>query len=182
MATAVQPFAGTYELDRVHSTFQFAVRHLGISTFRATFADVDASLVADGDELRLEASARAESVSIHDPPEFREHVVYGADFFDAGAYPVIAFRSSEVELRPDGTATVSGDLDLHGVSGRVTAEGTYDPPVVDPFGATRAGLELRATIDRRTWAMDWQAELPGGGDAVGWDVEVSVHLELIRAA
>ena len=41
MATATQPFTGTYDIDPVHSTVQFAVTHLTVSTFRASFADVD---------------------------------------------------------------------------------------------------------------------------------------------
>jgi hypothetical protein len=28
--------------------------------------------------------------------------------------------------------------------------------------------------------MDWQLALPDGGDALGWDVELTVHLELVR--
>ena len=40
MAIAVQPFEGTYELDRDHSSFQLAVKHLDLSTFRASFADI----------------------------------------------------------------------------------------------------------------------------------------------
>ena len=35
MAIAVQPFEGTYELDPNHSSFQFEVTHLNLSTFRA---------------------------------------------------------------------------------------------------------------------------------------------------
>ena len=43
MATAVQTANGSYELDKTHSTVQFAVRHVGVSTFRASFADSTAS-------------------------------------------------------------------------------------------------------------------------------------------
>lgn len=28
--------------------------------------------------------------------------------------------------------------------------------------------------------MSWQQPLPGGADAVGWDVELSVQLELVK--
>jgi hypothetical protein len=62
----------------------------------------------------------------------------------------------------------------------VTAAGSYAAPAEDPFGVPRAALELRATVDRRNWAMDWQLALPDGGDALGWDVELTVHLELVR--
>lgn len=30
--------------------------------------------------------------------------------------------------------------------------------------------------------MDWQAPLPGGGDVLGYDVELSAHLELVKQA
>ena len=68
---------GTYELDRAHSTVQFAVKHVGVSTFRASFADVDARLTVEDGAIALEGRVGVESVSIVEPAEFREHVVRG---------------------------------------------------------------------------------------------------------
>ena len=183
MATAVHALDGTYELDRPHSTVQFAVRHLGISTFRASFGDIDARLTVEGEEAALEARALVESVSIADPPEFREHVVGGKDFFAANDHPLITFQSTSVVFDHEaGTATVSGDLAIRGVSHAVTARGTFIPPIEDPFGGQRVGVALAATIDRKEWGMDWQAPLPNGDDALGWKVEVTAHLELTRTS
>lgn len=178
MAIAVQPFEGTYELDRNHSSFQFAVKHLNLSTFRASFSDIDARLAADGGVLVLEGYVRAESISIVEP-EFRAHVVRGADFFKADAHPLITFRSTSVVLGDDRSASVSGELEIRGVSRPVTASGTYVPPTEDPFGLSRAAVELRATVDRREWEMNWQLPLPDGGDALGWEVEITAQLELV---
>jgi polyisoprenoid-binding protein YceI len=179
MAIAFRSFTGEYELDRTHSTFQFAVRHVNVSTFRASFGDVDARLVVEDDAIVLEARARVESVSIVEPAEFRDHVVHGADFFAADAHPDITFRSTSVELGDDRAAAVSGELTIRGRSRSVTAHGRYQPPTEDPFGMYRAGLDLHATVDRRSWGMNWQMPLPDGGDALGWDVEITVQLELI---
>lgn len=181
MATAVQLADGTYELDKTHSTVQFAVKHVGVSTFRASFGDIDARLVIANGSTELQAVAAVESVSIVDPPEFREHVVRGDDFFAADAHPDLTFRSTSIELAEDGTATVAGDLVVRGLSGAVSATGTFFPPTEDPFGGIRAGLELSATVDRRTWGMNWQTPLPNGGDALGWEVEVTAHLELTKS-
>ncbi|HEY7537869.1 MAG TPA: YceI family protein [Gaiellaceae bacterium] len=180
MITTVRPFVGTYDLDPVHSSFHFAVTHI-VSTFRASFGDVDGRLVAEEGTITLTASARVESLSIVDPPEFREHVVRGADFFQADDYPELTFRSTEIELRDDGSTTVTGDLTIRGVTRRVSAEGTYRAPIEDPFGGERAGLELRTTVDRRAWDLSWQTPLPDGGDALGWEVELTGHLELVKA-
>ena len=180
MATAVHTLDGTYELDRTHSTVQFAVQHLGISTFRASFGDVDARLTIEEGVTGLDARARVESVSIVDPPEFRQHVVRGNDFFAANDYPLITFRSTRVAVDEDGRLRVSGELSMRGVSRVVTASGVFIPPTEDPFGGQRLGIALAATIDRQDWGMGWQTPLPSGGDALGWKVEVSAHLELTR--
>lgn len=175
-------FAGTFEVDPTHSSVQFAVRHMQVSVFRASFEGVEGSLVAGDVGVRLEGRVSVESVSIpRQPPEFRDHVVRGADFFDAAAHPEISFRSTSVDLE-DGRARVTGELTLRGLTRTVVALGTYEPPVEDPYGARRASLELRTAVDRRSWNMDWQAALPRGGEALGWEVEVSANLELVEAA
>ena len=44
------------------------------------------------------------------------------------------------------------------------------------------GLELHTTLDRRDFGFDWQAELPSGGDAVSWEVQLDIDLLLVREA
>lgn len=61
MATTTQLFSGIYELDPNHSSIQFAVRHMKVSTFRASFGDINGRLVADDGDLVLEGRALAES-------------------------------------------------------------------------------------------------------------------------
>ena len=178
--TIYRPFTGTYSIDQAHSSVQFAVKHI-VSRFLASFEDVEGRLAAGTGSATLTARARVESVSISDPPEFREHVVRGEDFFAADAYPELTFSSTDVELRRDGTAVVTGLLTIRGISRSVSAAGTYRPPTRDPFGSERIALQLSATVDRRAWDLNWQLPLPEGGDAVGWDVEVTAELELVRA-
>ena len=182
MSTTTQPFAGTYDLDRAHSSIHFAIRHQQITMFRGSLADVDLRLTVDDGEIGLEGRARADAISIGEPAEFREHVVRSADFFDADTHPFITFRSTGVEIGDEGSATVTGELTIRGTTQSVSARGTYQPAREDPFGNQRAGLALHATVDRRSWGMNWQMPLPDGSDALGWDVEISAELELIRVA
>ena len=180
MAVTTDPLTGVFDADRTHSSVQFATKHMKVSTFRASFGDVDARLVADEMPIRLEGAARVESISIADPPEFRKHVVRGADFFDADNHPEIAFRSDRVALDDNGAVTVEGELTIKGITRPVTATGTYQPAVKDPYGSVRAALELGAVVDRRNWGLSWQLPLPDGTDGLGWDVELSIHLELVK--
>jgi polyisoprenoid-binding protein YceI len=174
----IQPFSGTYRAQPVPSTFAFAVRHSGVFWFRGALSDVAATLRGDGDELALEGSARVESVSVVEPEALRASLL-GPEFFDAERHPEITFRSTAVRLADDGDAEVDGELTIRGVTRPVSGRGHYAAPRTSSFGEI-AGLQLRTTIDRREFGIDWQMPLPAGGNAVGWDVDVDIDLLLIR--
>ncbi len=115
--------AGTFNADPVHSSFGFAVKYQNVSIFRGTLGEVAATF-ADG---KLEGTAQVESISIRTPEQFRAHVL-SADFFDVENHPTVTFVSSDVDLADDGTAKVTGDLTIRGVTQPVTATGTWPAP------------------------------------------------------
>jgi polyisoprenoid-binding protein YceI len=177
-SVAAQPFSGTYRAQPVPSSFSFAVRHSGVFWYRGSLSDVAATLRGDGDALALEGSARVDSISVVEPPAMRASVL-GPDFFDVEHHPVITFRSTAVRLADDGRAEVDGQLTIRGVTRPVTASGRYAPPRPAGFGEV-TGLQLHTSFDRREFGFEWQMQLPGGGDAVGWDVELDIDLLLKR--
>jgi len=177
-SVAVQPFLGTYRALPVPSSFAFAVRHSGVFWYRGSLSDVAATLRGDGDALALEGSARVDSISVVEPAAMRASVL-GPEFFDAERNPEITFRSTAVRLADDDGADVDGELTIRGITRPVTARGQYAPPRPSSFGEI-AGLQLRTTLDRREFGFNWQMELPGGGNAVGWDVQVDIDLLLRR--
>ena len=177
-SVAVQPFTGTYLALSVPSTFAFGVRHSGVFWYRGSLSDVTATLDGDADALALEGSARVDSISVVEPAAMRASVL-GAEFFDAERHPELTFRSTAVSLDSDGLVAVDGELTIRGVTRPVAASGHYAPPRQASFGEV-AGLQLKTRFDRREFGFDWQMQLPGGGNAVGWDVEVDIDLLLIR--
>jgi len=181
MTTATQPFTQTFTTDAVHSSFGFAVKHMGVSTFRGQLEDAQATLTPADGGYALEGRATAESISIRQPDQFRAHVL-GGEFFDAANHPTVTFRSSDVDLADDGGATVRGELTIKGITREVVATGTYSAPQEDPYGNPRGALELEADIDRTDWEITWQAPLPNGGKALDEQVKLYVHLELVPAA
>jgi polyisoprenoid-binding protein YceI len=178
--TAVQPLAGAYTADPVHSSFAFAVRYMGVSTFRGTLGDVTATLEVGADGASLEGAARVESVSIRTPQQFRDHVL-SADFFDAANHPQVVFRSTRIELADDGRAVVDGELTIRGTTLPIHAEGTWTPEA-ELFGTRKGGLTLEATVDRTAYGLNWNADLPTGGKALANDVTLTVELTLLAAA
>ena len=176
MTTATAPLlAGNYNADPVHSSFGFAVRYQGVSVFRGTLDGVQATLAGD----RLEGTAQVESISIRTPEQFRAHVL-SPEFFDAANHPEVTFASTELDLREDRTAVVTGDLTIKGITKPIEATGTWIEPAADAFGNTRGHLNLEAVIDRTEYEMNWNAPLPSCGKALANEVSLTVELSLVE--
>lgn len=178
--TATRGLTGSYTADPDHSSAQAGLQHMGVGSFRTTFAELQARLTTDGEGPLLEGSANVASISITNPPEFRAHVVDSADFFDAGSHPEIGFKTSRLVLAAGGTVEFEGQLTIRGIAKMVAGRGTWHGPLEDVYGGERLAIDLEAEIDRREWSMNYQAELPGGGDVLGWEVTVEAHLELVK--
>lgn len=168
---------GVWNADVVHSTIGFAVRHMVVSTFRGGFTDFDARLEVDGDTVVLEGTVRAGSIDARDA-NLTTHLL-APDFLDAADHPELRFTATRID-RDERGVTVAGDLTIKGITRPVTATGTMTDAVADPFGSTRLGLALQATIDRREFGIDWNTPLPTGGLALGNEVTLNVDLELVR--
>jgi polyisoprenoid-binding protein YceI len=177
--TAVQPLTGAYTADPIHSSFAFAVRYMGVSTFRGTLDDVSATVTAAADGIAIEGAAQVESISIRTPQQFRDHVL-AADFFDVANHPQVGFRSTRVELGDDGRAVLDGELTIRGTKLPVHAEGGWAPEA-ETLSGRRAHLTLETTIDRTAYGLDWNADLPTGGKALANDVTLTIELALVAA-
>jgi len=170
---------GTWRADPVHSSAAFEVEHLGVSKFRATFSDLEATLFAGEDAVALEGGALIESISVREP-DFRGHLL-SPDFFDAERHPEIRFESTEVRPNGNDEVAVDGDLTIKGTTRRISAAGRVGKPGVDPSGTERIAFELEAVVDRTDFGLGWNMELPGGKLAVGNDVQLLVSLEFVKA-
>src|SRR5437868_13490417 len=79
--------AGTWVVDPVHSSVNFAIAHNGVTTFRSGFERYEAHL-SGGEQPRLEGSVEVESVAI-DEEMLKGHLL-SPEFFDTQR-----FRSEE---------------------------------------------------------------------------------------
>jgi polyisoprenoid-binding protein YceI len=177
---ATRPFAGTYRASPIPSTFAFKVRHSGAFWFRGVMPEARATLRAGEGGLVLEGAAKAESISVYEPPELRAHLL-APDFFDTGDHPEVTFRSTDLRLRDDGHLDLDGELTIKGITRPIEATGHWSGPRRASFGEI-VGLSLKASLDRRDFGFDWQAEMPDGGEALGWEVELEVDLMLMAEA
>jgi polyisoprenoid-binding protein YceI len=179
MATATKPEAipaGTYRLDPVHSSVGFEVKHM-ISTFRGSFGDYDANLESGDGTVRLEGSAGVASIDARDE-NLATHL-QSPEFFDAERHPQVTFGSDRIEIGEDGSVELDGELSIKGITRPIRATGRLEHIEADMSGSPRVGIGLETVVDRREFGLNWNAPLPKGGFALGNDVKLVVHLELV---
>lgn len=170
---------GTWTADPIHSSVTFKVRHMGTGTYRSAFDQLTASY--DGDAGRLTGSVPVESIDIHQPEQFRGHVL-SADFFDVANHADITFSADELRRTEGEGLEVSGELTINGITKPVTATGLATEPGIDMQGGQRFGVELSAVVNRQDFGITWGMELPNGKSALDDDVTLEVALELVAQA
>ena len=168
---------GTWKLDPVHSHAAFAVEY-GVGTFRGSFSPVEAKLeVTDDGRATLSGAAPVVGVKVQDE-NLAVHL-QSPDFFDAERTPEITFTSTAIERSAD-EITIAGDLQIKGHSQPVEARGTVTDPAEDAHGFVRFGLELRTTVDRTKFGLDWNMELPNGQPALANEVDLTADLYFVQ--
>ena len=169
---------GTWKLDPTHSSASFAVKHMGVATFRGRFEKFDATLTVDENSAELVGTVEAASIVVKD--ENLQGHLGSADFFDVERYPEITFRSASLRREGD-EVIVDGELTIKGNTRPVEARGAIAGPAVTLGEVTKLGLTLETIVDRTQFGLNWNAPLPKGGFAVANDVKLTVELELVQA-
>jgi polyisoprenoid-binding protein YceI len=175
--TTLAPADTTWVADPVHSNVSFEVEYAGVSIFRGSFRDFDATLAG----AALEGSARVASVDVKDE-QLSGHL-QSPDFFDAERHPQISFSADSLSLTDDGAVAGPGELTIKGVTKPVELNGRLaSAPTVDPFGRERLGLTLETTIDRNDFGVAWNAPNQSGGNYLGDEVTLKADLTFVRQA
>lgn len=183
MTAAVQPspVRTTWTIDPVHSSVEFAVRHLMITTVKGRFTDVRGAVVLDEADLArssAEITIGVASVDTREPQ--RDAHLRSADFFDAETHPTIEFRSTAVQGASPDAFRLTGDLTIHGVTRPVTLDVTTEGRTRDPWGGERAGFTATTRIKRSDFGLTWNQLLETGGVTVSDDVKISLDVQLVR--
>jgi len=145
--TLYQARAGeTYQVDPLHSSVVFRVKHANTAFFWGRFNDITGTFAldsADPSQVKLEFQVKAASVDTANTK--RDQHLKGPDFLNAVQFPTITFASKSVEK--SGTAyLVTGDMKLHGVTRPITVQLTPTGTGRGPTGGEIGGIEASVVI------------------------------------
>ena len=182
IAAPLAASADTWQIDPVHTTVGFSVRHMMISNVRGQFTKVAGTITAkDSDPASVKVEATIDTSSIDTRSADRDADLKSANFLDVAKYPTMTFKSKKIESAGTGRWKMVGDLTLHGVTKEVTLE-VEGPtaPIKDPYGNTRAGASATTKINRKDFGLAWNKALEAGGAVVGDEVTVSIDVEAVK--
>ena len=166
-----------YQLDVVHSTVGFAVKHMLFSTVRGKFNDVQATAEIDEQTGSLSSvNAEISVASVDTDNAKRDGHLRSDDFFNAERYPTITFESTSIEPEGNGNYRVDGILTIRDVSKPITLEGKLlgKMPGRVAFGAA-------GQINRQDFNVTWNKALQSAGglmvsDEVDLNIEVAMYI------
>jgi polyisoprenoid-binding protein YceI len=177
-------FAAPWEVDTMHSSVNFSIKHMAVSTVHGAFDTIKTGTVSwskpDFSDAQVEVVVDAASIDTKEPK--RDGHLKSPDFFDVAKFPTLSFKSKKVTKAAAGHLNVTGDLTMHGVTKEVTFDVTGPSAEITAMGATMSGAEATATINRKDFGLVWNKALGAGNLAVGNDVKIEIALELHKKA
>ena len=171
--------AGTWTVDPVHSTIHFAVTHSEVATFRSGFKEYEATLTGGEapqlDGLRRGRQHRHRGGAAQGPPPQPRVLRRGASI--RGWCSARPSSASTTTARSGSPASSRSAAQTH----EVNAVGRFASVPAYLDGRERIGLSVETGVDRREFGLDWNADLPNGGQALEYEVAINVELEFVTA-
>ena len=174
----------TWTIDSNHSSAQFAVKHLMISTVRGAFAKVSGTVQYDGKDVKsVVVEATIDPATVDTRVANRDEHLRSADFFDVAKFPTMTFKSKRVEAGAAGKFKLIGDLTMRGVTKEVALDVEGPGPVQkDQKGILHSGAQATGMIKRSDWGLTWNRALEAGGVTVSDEVQITIDVEFTRPA
>ncbi len=184
--TAIAENAGTesatrsYDIDAVHTSVIFKIRHGTVSNFYGRFNEMSGSIDFDADKIENSSLNMTVQIGSIDTNNAKRDVhLKGADFFNARQYDTASFKSTGIKSNGDGTYTATGDFSFQGKTVELSAD-LHDVRSGDFNGKSMLGVEARFSIKRSDFGMTKYLN-PSDPDSgpLGDTVEIIVAIEAV---
>ena len=170
-----------WAIDPTHSEIGFKVKHMMFTNVSGKFETYEATIVTEDDNFEnasIEFSADINSIDTNNTD--RDNHLKSADFFDADNHPKLTFKASSFTKIDGHNYELTGDLSIKGVTKTVKFPVEFSGLMKDPWGNTKAGLNIDGKINRKDWGLNWNSALETGGVLVGEDVKLNIELQLAK--
>jgi polyisoprenoid-binding protein YceI len=165
-------FAQDFKIDPNHSSANFSVKHLLVSTVRGRFSSgVTGTIHLDQQDItKSSVTADIKTDTVDTDNASRDKDLHSERFFDVQKYPDIKFQSTSVQHRGDDYVAI-GNLTIKDVTKQVELPFTLSQ--ADVRGKKKLGIETSMTINR----LDYHVDYDPSGTTVSKEVKIEIDLE-----
>jgi polyisoprenoid-binding protein YceI len=169
--------ADEFKIDPNHSSVNFAVAHMGVSTVVGRFTSFSGNITLDDkDASKSSVSVTIKTASINTDVTARDNDLRSPNYFDADKFPEITFQSKSVERKGEGYVA-HGTLTIHGVPKDVDLPFEFKGPA--DAGQNRGkvmGAHAWLTVNRQDFGVGKATPM------IGNDVKIELYVEARQAA
>lgn len=171
----------TWLIDTAHSSIEFKVKYLLISTVTGVFTKFNAKVESDKEDFNAaNISFSAEVASITTYNEERDEHLKSEDFFSADSFPRIAFRSTAFEKVGGTHYKLIGEMTIRNYVKTITLDVDYGGKTTDIDGNLRAGFDIVGKISRKEYGLLWDAVTETGGIMLGDEVKLFLSVQFVK--
>jgi polyisoprenoid-binding protein YceI len=172
-AFAVMAQAQQFEIDPVHSSATFKVKHMLVSTVVGRFSETSGTITYDDKDpskSKVEASVKTASVNTDNGSRDGD---LKKNYFEVDKYPEMTFKSTKIEKRGD-QWVASGPLTIKDVTKNV--EIPFDLNVVDTPRGKALGASATFKVNRNDYHVA-KSSVVDNGATVGNDITIELNIE-----
>lgn len=166
--------AQEFQIDPVHSSATFKVKHMLVSTVVGRFSDVTGTITYDEkDPSKSTVTASIKTASVNTDNASRDGDLKN-NYFDVNKYPEMTFKSTKVEKRGD-QWVASGPLTIKDVTKNV--EIPFELTVADmPRGGKALGASANFKVNRNDYHVA-KGSVVDNGATVGNEISIELNIE-----
>lgn len=163
--------ADEYKIDPNHSSVNFAVTHMMVSTVNGRFNTFEGKVLFDPKDVsKSSVNVTIKTASVNTDNTSRDNDLRSAGFFDAEKFPEITFQSKSVEKKGN-DYVAHGTLTIKGVSKDVDLPFELKGPVDAGKIGKVLGAHANLTVNRQDYGVS------KGAGMVGNDVKIDLNVE-----
>jgi polyisoprenoid-binding protein YceI len=182
LSPALTAQAVSWRIDPLHSSAQFSVRHMMISTVRGQLGGIKGTVLYDSkNPAASSVEATIDCDTVNTGVTKRDAALKTPEFFDVKRYPALTFKSKSVAVAGPGKLKVTGDLTINAITRQVILDvDGPTSPIRDTEGREKIGLSGSTKISRKEFGFLYNPVMETGGVAVSDEVSINLEIELIK--
>jgi polyisoprenoid-binding protein YceI len=162
--------ADEFKIDPNHSSVNFAVAHMGVSTVLGRFTSFEGKIVYDDKDInKSSVNVTIKTASINTDVTARDNDLRSANYFDVEKFPEITFQSKSVEKKGN-DLVAHGTLTIRGISKDVDIPFEMKGPA-DAGRGKVMGAHGSLTVKREDFGVGKASPMIGG------DIKIDLYVE-----